>query len=207
MLPEIDNENQIPKGINPQDLEQALVDNPDAQGILITRPNYYGIASSVEDIVKISQKYNVPLLIDEAHGAHFIFHNAFPECGIRAGAELCVQSLHKTMPALTQTAILHGKNNLISREKVEMISSMLQTTSPSYLLMASIDFARDFMERKGYSLYQRLLENINEFNRGIENIPSINRVCTEYKGFETDFSRIVLSLKTQLFPDTQLKKF
>jgi len=195
VLPEIDQENRIPLCINARDLEKALRDNPDVQGILITRPNYYGIAASVRVIAETARRYNVPLLVDEAHGAHFVFHSAFPEPAVKAGAELCVQSLHKTLPALTQTAILHGKDNLIPRKKVEMFSSMLQTTSPSYLFMASIDFARDYMEREGRELYQRLWQIIDAFDRELERIPGIKRVGTEYKGFETDFSRIVLSFK------------
>ncbi|NMA67050.1 MAG: aminotransferase class I/II-fold pyridoxal phosphate-dependent enzyme [Clostridiaceae bacterium] len=194
VLPQIDKENNIPLGVTSYDIEQALKDHPDAQGILITRPNYYGIATSIKDIVQVAEKYNVPLLVDEAHGAHFNFHGALPESSVTLGAELCVQSLHKTLPALTQTALLHGKNNMVDKKKVEMFSAMLQTTSPSYLLMASIDIARDFMEREGYDCYQRLWQNINDFNTKLNNI-GIKRVTVLHREFETDFSRITLSFK------------
>ncbi len=196
ILPEMDVDNQIPLGIKGDALRQVLSSHPDAQGILITRPNYYGVATPLDEIVKLARCHSIPLLIDEAHGAHFKFHKRLPATALEKGADLCVQSLHKTLPALTQTALLHGnKNSRVDRLRVERVVSMVQTTSPSYLLMTSIDSARQMMEEQGCGLYEILWLNIMEFDRRLNEISHIKRVARGYKGYETDFSRIVLSFK------------
>ncbi len=195
VLPQI--ENNIPLGITPQALEKAIEDNPDARGILITRPGYYGTATSLNDIVKLAKTHKIPLLVDEAHGAHFKFHNNLPQTAMDAGADLCVQSLHKTLPAFTQTAILHGKSNgIIPRSRIEKTVSMVQTTSPSYLLMASIDIARDMMENQGKSLYEGLYQTIKDFDKKLNENTIIRRISFNTAGFESDFSRIVLSFES-----------
>lgn len=196
VTPVMDEENQIPLGIKASEVEIALHANPDVQGILLTRPNYYGVATPLEDLVGLVRSYRVPLLVDEAHGAHFRFHKSFPMCAIEAGADLCVQSLHKTLPALTQTALLHGNaNGLTDRSLVEMTASMVQTTSPSYILMASIDMVRGMMENEGEGLYEALINNLNIFNSELAERTVIYRVAQRYDGFDTDLSRIVLSFK------------
>jgi arginine/lysine/ornithine decarboxylase len=200
VMPQMDAINQIPLGVTAEAIEEAVIANPDAQGILITRPNYYGIASKIEEIADVAKRYRIPLMIDEAHGAHFRFHRMFPKPALDGGADLCVQSLHKTLPALTQTALLHGNRNcLLDRKVVEMTASMVQTTSPSYLLMASIDIARGFMENKGEELYEVLRICLNNFDGELEKRTVIRRTALKYENFETDFSRIVLSFdKTSL---------
>lgn len=194
VMPQI--ENNISLGVTAKALEKAIEDNPDSRGIFITRPGYYGTAASLYDIVKLARTHKMPLLVDEAHGAHFRFHNKLPQTAIEAGADLCVQSIHKTLPALTQTALLHGKSNgLISRNRIEKAVSMVQTTSPSYLLMASIDIARDIMDSQGEELYERLYQNINEFEKKLDENTIIRRKLFNAAGFESDFTRIVLSFK------------
>lgn len=207
VLPKIDLVNQISLGVSLKDLEKAIIENPDAQGILITRPNYYGIAASISDIAKLAKEYRIPLLVDEAHGAHLKFHQAFPEPAIESGADLCVQSLHKTLPALTQTAFLHGlKNGPIHQQQVQKIASMIQTTSPSYILMASIDTARDLLEKDGRVLYQKLWDNIRVFEKELAKRTAIQRISVTCEGYETDFSRIVLSFKNTLLSGYEAEK-
>lgn len=202
-FPETDEKAGIPLGVTAEGLERALKANPDAQAILITRPGYYGTATQLKDIANLSKLYKIPLLIDEAHGAHFRFHDDFPEPAITLGADLCVQSLHKTLPALTQTAILHGcDNSMVDRNIVEKTVSMVQTTSPSYLLMSSIDIARNIMENKGKEIYEKLKHNITNFNIMLNKYTCIKRIACDYSNFETDFSRIVLS-----FESTKLSGF
>jgi len=197
VLPEIDEEHQIPLGVTADSLEKVLKKNPDAQAILITRPGYYGTATQLSSISKLAKDHNIPLLVDEAHGAHFRFHEDFPKPAITQGADLCVQSLHKTLPALTQTAILHGnKKGLIDKKIIERTVSMVQTTSPSYLLMASIDMARSIMENKGRELYENLRHNISEFLIKLDKNTSVKSIKCDNGSFENDFSRIVLSFKS-----------
>lgn len=196
VLPEIDNAYRIPSGVTAAALEPVIKANPDARGILVTRPGYYGTASNLEDIAQLAEKYRIPLLVDEAHGAHFRFHKNLPQTAMEAGADLCVQSLHKTLPALTQTALLHGRNNgIISKDRIEKTVSMVQTTSPSYILMASIDIARDIMEKQGEYLYEKLRQLIDEFERKLCRDTGIKRYKCMNEGIENDFSRIVLNFE------------
>lgn len=203
VMPKIDDESQIPLGITVDELRTAIKANPDAQGILITRPNYYGIATSLKDIVNLANENNMPLLIDEAHGAHFKFHKNLPKPAMEYGVDLCVQSIHKTLPALTQTAILHGKaNGLIDKSHISRITSMVQTTSPSYILMCSIDMARYIIEKEGRVLYENLKVLISNFDEQLKKHTCIKRVAQDYEGFDTDFTRIVLS-----FENTELSGY
>ena len=200
LMPEIDKKTQIPLSITPSMLEDACRANPDAQGILITRPNYYGIAKNLDEIVEIANKFKMPLLVDEAHGAHFIFHEAFPSPCMGSGVDLCVQSLHKTLPSLTQTAILHGRNNgRVDKSIVTTTASMVQTTSPSYLLMCSIDIARYIMQTRGRDLYSEIKLLVFDFDKKLEELSCIKRVAQDFQGYDSDFTRIVLSFK-----DTEL---
>jgi lysine decarboxylase len=192
---EMDWENRIPLGVKASHIEEAIKKNSDVQGILITRPSYYGTASELADIVKISRKYNIPLMIDEAHGAHFAFSRRLPETAMNLGADISVQSLHKTLPALTQTAVLHiNKNSLVNKEIIKTAVSMVQTTSPSYILMTSIDIARQIMEYQGEELYERLYEIVYKFDLKLSNCRAIKRVGL-YNNCESDFSRINISFK------------
>lgn len=197
VLPEVDEKNQIPLGVTAESLEQVIKENPDAQAILINRPGYYGTATKLNKISRLAKAYNIPLLVDEAHGAHFCFHEDFPKPAITMGADLCVQSLHKTLPSLTQTAILHGSSKgLVDRGIIEKAVSMVQTTSPSYLLISSIDMARSFMEDKGRELYEKLKHNISDFFIKLNENTCIKRVACNYSDFDNDFSRIVLNFES-----------
>lgn len=195
VLPDVDNDCGISLGVTPEAIEKALEENPDSQGILVTRPNYYGVAANLNKIAELAKHYMVPLLVDEAHGAHFKFHSLLPDTAMESGADLCVQSLHKTLPALTQTALLHGRENgLVDRSRVEKFASMVQSTSPSYVLMASMDMARHIMETFGNDLYEELLNNIRYFENELQKT-AVRRVAPLHKGYSYDFSRIVLSFK------------
>lgn len=115
--------------------------------LILTSPTYEGISSDVRGICEIAHEYRVPVLVDAAHGAHFGFGD-FPESAVAAGADLVVQSLHKTLPSLTQTALLHQNGTLVSPERVQQAVNIFQTSSPSYLFLASIDGCVRLMEKK-----------------------------------------------------------
>jgi arginine/lysine/ornithine decarboxylase len=196
VLPRIDEEYHIPLGVTAADLEPVIKANPDARCIFVTRPGYYGTAAKLEEIVRTTHDHNIPLLVDEAHGAHFRFHKNLPQTAMDAGADLCVQSLHKTLPALTQTALLHRKENgMISGKRIDKTVSMVQTTSPSYILMASMDIARDIMEKQGEYLYEKLSQMIDDFDRKLEKETEVKRYKCSKEGFDNDFSRIVLNFE------------
>lgn len=151
----------IPSTLNPNDIELAIKENSDAVGVLITRPNYYGICSDIEKIAEITHSYGKLLAVDEAHGAHLKFSTALPVCAMDAGADICVQSAHKTLPALTQSAYLHIKGDRIDAERLRFYLSALQTSSPSYILMAALDIAREIMERRGEDMLEQLLLKVD----------------------------------------------
>ncbi len=203
VMPLYDTDLKMPTGYRAEDIASLLDHYPDISAVLLTRPNYYGFASPLAEIADLVHKKRIPLLIDEAHGAHFIFHDKLPKTALDMGADLCVQSLHKTLPAMTQTALLHvGKKSLIDADKVFTYLSMLQTTSPSYVLMASIDFMRETMEREGRVLYSSLYDRLSRFYERLSHLPGIHRVCVPAgdnplephgNGPCCDFTRLVLS--------------
>jgi arginine/lysine/ornithine decarboxylase len=121
------------------DVEKALKDDREIQAVLITSPTYDGVVSDVERIAEVVHQYHIPLIVDEAHGAHFPFSAHFPKDSVACGADVVIHSLHKTMPSLTQTALIHLNGSLVNREKIRKYLAIYQTSSPSYVLMASMD--------------------------------------------------------------------
>jgi lysine decarboxylase len=185
VYPEIINRMQISGGINVSLIEQALKDNPDAKGVLITYPTYYGICSDIEKIGDIVHKYNKILLVDEAHGAHFNFCDKLPISAIKAGADICVQSAHKTLPALTQSAYMHIGTNRINISRLENSLRLYQSSSPSYILMALLDFARDFMEREGKVRINDIIDYVNSIRKEINKIGHV--YCGDDKLIDNNF--------------------
>jgi arginine/lysine/ornithine decarboxylase len=125
-------------GVNPKDIENALINNPDIKAVYITSPTYEGLCSDIKAISKITKRHNKILIVDEAHGAHFIFSKYFPDSAINY-ADIVIQSLHKTMPTLGQASILHVLNDKIDNELLQFYISLFHTSSPSYIILASID--------------------------------------------------------------------
>lgn len=143
-----------------ENVSRALDDNPNIKAVFVTSPSYYGICHDLSALVQVAHEHGAYLLVDEAHGAHFAFSERLPQTALECGADLTVQSVHKTLPALTQSAILHvGNENLI--KKIEPALRLFQTTSPSYLLMSHIDRAREIMQSQPQRLEQ-LIDWIEE---------------------------------------------
>ena len=126
-------------------------------GIVLTSPTYDGILSDVEGIVKLAHEYKIPVIVDQAHGAHFGFHDAFPVSSVAQGADFVIHSVHKTLPAPTQTAILHCNGNLADRALLKRYLQIYQTSSPSYLLMAGIDACMKILQQEGKERLQQLI--------------------------------------------------
>ena len=130
-------------GINgaifPEDVENALKNDPYIQAVMITSPTYDGVVSDVKGIVQAAHSHGIPLIVDEAHGAHFPFSDHFPQDSVSCGADVVIHSLHKTLPTLTQTALIHLNGSLTDRNKIRKYLTVYQTSSPSYVLMASLD--------------------------------------------------------------------
>lgn len=154
IYPQEDYELGINGGISPSHVERCMEENQKIEAILITSPTYDGIVSDVKGIADIAHKYGIPLIVDEAHGAHFRFSDYFPVSAVELGADLVVQSFHKTLPSMTQTAVLHRCSNLVDSEKIKRFMGIYQSSSPSYILMASIDACMDKLARDGQKMFR-----------------------------------------------------
>ncbi len=160
---------ELPADINgpvdPADVEKALSapgrELPSA--VFLTSPTYDGIVSDVKAIADIVHRYRIPLIVDEAHGAHFGMHPAFPESSVALGADIVIHSLHKTLPSLTQTALLHVNGDIADRRKLRAMLSVFQTSSPSYVLMASIDSCIRQLAEHGDELFDHYIRILCHF--------------------------------------------
>jgi arginine decarboxylase len=135
--------------VDVEGVQKAILEHADAKAVLITRPTYYGVCADIKKIRALAREKDMVLIVDEAHGAHFPYSSRLPKSAIEEGADLVVQSAHKTLPSLTQTAYLHLNGDRVDRERIIYNLSMIQSTSPSYLFLLFLDFARAYMENEG----------------------------------------------------------
>lgn len=132
--------------------------------MVLTSPTYEGVISNIKEIAKIAHSYSIPVLIDEAHGAHLKFMEELSKKeALNSDADIVIQSLHKTLPALTQTAIMHIQGNLVEENEVQNQLAIFQTSSPSYILMASIDECLNIIEKDGNELFNKYEEQLKDF--------------------------------------------
>ena len=149
--------------ITPAQVDRALAEHPDTRLVILTSPTYEGLVSDIAAISNVVHSHGAVLLVDEAHGAHLGLHDSFPPSAVTQGADIVVQSLHKTLPSLTQTAILHLCSNRVDAAELGFRLSVYQTSSPSYLLMASIDSCVQLLTEQGSALMEQWQENIRLF--------------------------------------------
>lgn len=138
VYPEID-EYGICKGITKEQIEKIIEEETMIKAMVLVSPTYEGRVSDIRGISEVLHKKHIPLIVDEAHGAHFIYHDAFPDSAVSEGADIVIQSLHKTLPAFTQTGLLHLCTDCVTREIMQKKLSIFQSSSPSYVLMSSIE--------------------------------------------------------------------
>lgn len=181
----------------PQDIAMAFDKNPDIGAVFLTSPTYDGIVSDIRSIAEIVHAHNVPLIVDEAHGAHFIFSKEFPDSALKCGADLVIQSLHKTLPCFTQTALLHINSDRISPDSVKNFLGIYETSSPSYLLMASMEQGLRTMAEHGADLMNDFTGLLKEFYHHAETLKHLSvftqKVCSKETCFAHDFSKILIS--------------
>jgi arginine/lysine/ornithine decarboxylase len=164
----------IAYSITPEALKAALVQHPDTKAVLIVYPTYNGICGNLPAFVHLTHQYNIPLIVDEAHGAHFHFHSQLPISALTAGADLTVQSIHKTLGAMTQASMLHFQGKRIDIDRVNKALQLVQSTSPSFILLASLDAARQQMAIHGEKLISQTLELAEEARIKINQIPGLS---------------------------------
>lgn len=210
LYPEYVDEFGINGGIFPEDVEKLLEKEQDIQAVVITSPTYEGIVSDVETIAKIVHAKKIPLIVDEAHGAHFYFHEKFPKGALQCGADIVINSVHKTLPAFTQTALLHMQGQLVNREKVRKYLGIYQTSSPSYILMSGISQCMELMEQQGKELLEQLYCKLNDFLEINEKLKKIRVVTDSIKEYNSicdfDISKLVISTRNTNITGKQLQE-
>lgn len=162
VMPEYIKEYGMIGGINPQNVEKILF-SQEIHCVIITSPTYEGFTSDIQKIAEITHQYGAILIVDEAHGAHFPFHRIFPDSAISLGADIVVQSTHKTLPALTQSSMLHVKGKRVNISRLERMLAVFQTSSPSYVLMTGLDVCRNQLEEKKKTYFDKMILYLNDF--------------------------------------------
>jgi arginine/lysine/ornithine decarboxylase len=172
--PEYDPITDLTYSITPAAVEEALRRYPDAKAVIMLYPTYQGVCGDIRAIAQLAHQHDIPLLVDEAHGPHFAFHPDLPLSALKAGADLTVQSTHKVLGAMTQASMLHVQSHRINRERLHQALQLVQTTSPSYLLLASLDAARQQVALHGEALMTRTLSLATQAIDKINQIPELS---------------------------------
>jgi len=195
-LPEWD----IAGGIDSQEVEAKLLQYPDIRAIVITSPTYEGIVSDVESIAKIAHEHNIPLIVDEAHGAHLPFDKRFPKSALAGDADIVIQSMHKTLPSFTQTALIHMKKGYADIARIKEYIGYYQTSSPSYLFMAGMDECIATLEKEGSHLWDAFFEMREDFLKKMAILQNI-RILQD-----NDPCKLVISVKDTDLSGNRLQK-
>lgn len=195
ILPDIIPDFNIMSSITPKSVERELSLHSDIKAVIITSPTYEGAVSDIKSIADICHKYGAMLFVDEAHGAHFPFSEYFPNEAVSLGADVAVVSLHKTLPSLTQTALLLTNNTLLSNKIAENLS-VFETSSPSYVLMSSVDKCLYYVSQEVF--FEEYTRNLDSFYDSCANLKHL-KLMTGNDFFAYDKSKIIIStLDTEL---------
>lgn len=207
IVPAVDDKFGINCSITPLQVEKAIVENPNTKLLIITSPTYEGVVSDIKEICRIAHLHNVMVLVDEAHGAHFPFSKSFPSEAVASGADAAVASLHKTLPSLTQTALLLTSNESLINSLAENLA-IFETSSPSYIFMSAIEKCLEFCENA--SAFDEYIKRLNSFNEKCKSLKKIKVLCygndevKNHRFFDFDISKITVSVRGLDINGTQL---
>lgn len=190
VYPEFDGSRHMNGEIRAEDVRKALEAEPDIRAVVIVSPNYDGVVSDVKAIAGAVHEFGIPLIVDEAHGAHFGFHPYFPRRSNALGADVVINSLHKTLPSLTQTALLHINEGYADGGRIRRYLDMLQSSSPSYILMASLDACAAWLEREGSNGFETYVARLDALRTSLNGLCHLKVLTTE----NYDKSKIVISV-------------
>ena len=193
LMPEFDEKIGISLNLTVETVKSAIERYPQAKALIIVSPNYYGVAANLPIISKLLHERGMLLLVDEAHGAHLRFNDKLPTSAIDAGADLSAQSTHKILGSLTQTSMLMLKSKLIDSERVKRVVSLLQSTSPNYLLLASLDIARLQMQEEGKQLIKKAINLSQQLRSKINKIDGL-KTFQKIDGFDLDLTKITVNV-------------
>ncbi len=202
--------------ISPEKIDKALNNNPKIKTVVITSPTYDGVVSDVKTIAEVVHKHGGILIVDEAHGAHFGFSKGFPENAVKQGADIVIVSVHKTLAAFTQTALLHVCSDRISIPQIKKYLGIYETSSPSYILMSGIERSLLMIKEQGEKLfdnYEKQLDLFYNEARKLKNIEvATGEKFTKKEAFDFDYGKILIftgetSLSGQELHDILLEEY
>lgn len=206
--PEIDEEYGITGAINPAEVQKLIAENPEADAVILPSPNYYGICSDIEAIAEIVHKAGKVLIVDQAHGAHLHFFHKYgagdnmPKSAEASGADIVVASTHKTLASMTQSAVLNLCSDRVDRYVLEDKLQAIQSTSPSYILMSSLDINAEILENHGKELMREWRDNLDWFYSEATGIKGLNIMKTQLM----DYTKINLDMGAYGISGGQLEK-
>lgn len=192
------NAHGIACAVTPEQIEKELSQHPDVDAVLLTSPTYEGVVSDIARIAELAHAHGIPLIVDEAHGAHFGLteDEVFPDSAVHCGADLVVQSLHKTLPSYTQTALLHVCSDRVPQKRVEQFLDIYETSSPSYILMAGMERCIRYMRESGAQELCRFRERLDWFGSrmaALRRLKLIGRAdFSKEQAFGFDASKLLL---------------
>lgn len=197
IMPQLHEEWGLHGGVRPEDVEKLFENHPDCKGLMVVSPTYYGICSDIRGIAEVCHKHGAILFVDEAHGAHCYFSDQLPEGGLVQGADMVSQSIHKVTGSLTQSSMIHAKFDRVDRARLEGNLHLVQSTSPNYLLLTSLDMARHDLAMHGEELISNAVELAKYAREEINQIPGIRCAGRELIGTagiaNVDETRLVIS--------------
>lgn len=195
--PQIDERHKIINNSSPRQIEEALEKFPEAKAVFITSPTYNGVVTDLFKIAEICHRRGKLLLVDEAHGAHLKFHKDLPVSAVETGADMCVQSTHKILSAMSQGSILHVNSDLVDINAVKRVVSLTQTTSPNYLTLATIDLARWQAVYKGEKMLDKVIKTAQRARRRInrlEHFSCFTREEIKAAGYDLDVTKLTINV-------------
>jgi arginine/lysine/ornithine decarboxylase len=166
--------------LSPQKIKDLLRQYPKVKAVVVTSPTYFGVVQHTADIAKVVHAHRIPLIVDEAHGAHFGFHPSLPDRAMQTGVDVSIQSTHKMLPSLTMSSMIHVQGNKIDSSLLDYHLQMIQSSSPSYLLMASLDLTRRYMALHGYEMLHQLLHRLADFRTTLTQIEAVQEQTISY---------------------------
>lgn len=178
--------------ITPESVDKSLRDNPECEAVVLTSPTYEGIISDIGEIARVVHRYDRILIVDEAHGAHLPFGEDFPESALKFGADIVIQSLHKTLPSYTQTAILHVCSNRVDTDRIQKYLGIYQTSSPSYVFMAGMEQCISYMAGEGREKMREYFQNLSELRNRLKGIEGVLLLDYSKEMYAYDPLKIVL---------------
>lgn len=181
--------------IEASQIEELLQKDKDISMVWVTNPTYEGVVSDIKSISAVCKKYNVPLVVDEAHGCLWNFNKHLPETALKLGADAVVHSLHKTGGSMSQTSMLHiSKDSCLDEKSVEKALKLLHTTSPSLLLLASLDAARaNLQSQEGLKQIERAVANAKYLRKRLDEIPKLHQLKADF-GYKTDVTKVFIKI-------------